>query len=164
VVLPLPRGMAMAKRPPSSTACSILAMCHKLDRACRNMRDAVRLQELEQMQQRLLEGYLAGAVEKEPFTTRTAALKAEADRVREKLAAAQTTGAEVGEHVVEMWDFAQDAARRWMVSQTPARREILTRALLKRSLSATSLVTIKRKPFDMLAEGLSVETPRGDWT
>lgn len=121
-----------------------------------------RLGELEQMQQRLLDGYLAGAIEKNAFTAKTAELKVEADQLQARLADAKTPGADVGEHVLALFDFAQDAARAWAVSGKDARRAILGRALLKRCLSATSLVTTKRKPFDVLAEGPFLKKSRSD--
>ena len=121
-----------------------------------------RVTELEQMQQRLLDGYLAGAVDKEAFTAKSAELKMESERLRERLADAKPPGEEVGQHVVAVFDFAQDAAETWTVSGADARRAILARVLLKRSLSATSLVTTKRKPFDVLAEGPFSEKTRGD--
>lgn len=121
-----------------------------------------RLTELEQMQQRLLDAYLAGAVEKEAFTAKTAEMKAEMDRLQERLADAKAPGDEVGQCVLEVFDFAQDAAKNWTVSGVDARRTILGRVLLKRSLSATSLETTKRKPFDVLAERPFSDKTRGD--
>lgn len=114
------------------------------------------------MQQRLLDGYLAGAIEKNAFTAKTAEIKVESERLRERLADAKAPGADVGEHSLALFDFAQDAAREWTVSGKDARRAILGRALLKRSLGAASLVTTKRKPFDALAEGPFLEKSRGD--
>jgi len=44
-----------------------------------------------------------------------------------------------------------------------ARRAILGRALLKRCLASASLVTTKRKPFDVLAERPLFEKSRANW-
>lgn len=122
-----------------------------------------RLTELEQIQQRLLDAYLVGAVEKDAFTARSGEMKIEEGRLQERLGDAKSAGKEVGQCVLEVFDFAQDAAKSWTVSGTEARRTILGRVLLKRSLSATSLVTTKRKPFDVLAERPISEKTRGDW-
>ncbi len=127
-----------------------------------NRQGRKRLAELEQMQQRLLDGYLAGAIEKNAFTAKTTEIKLETERLRERLADAKAPGADVGEHVLALFDFAQNAAREWTVSGKDARRAILGRALLKRSLGSASLVTTKRKPFDALAEGPFLEKSRGD--
>jgi hypothetical protein len=58
--------------------------------------------------------------------------------------------------------LAQEAAERWRVSNKESRRELLDRILLNKTLNATSLVTTKRKPFDVLAEGLTLKESRGD--
>ncbi|GIK15156.1 MAG: hypothetical protein BroJett003_01200 [Planctomycetota bacterium] len=130
----------------------------------RNRQARKRLTELDQMQQRLLDGYLGGAIEKEAFTAKTTEMKAEAERVRQQLDGAGTCGDEVGQHVLALFDFAQNAGQDWGVSGKDARRAILGRVLLKRSLSDVSLVTTKRKPFDVLIEGLDLSKSRGDST
>ncbi|MCS7033343.1 MAG: hypothetical protein NZ561_05015, partial [Phycisphaerae bacterium] len=66
-------------------------------------------------------------------------------------------------HVLALFDFAQNASRDWGVSGKDARRAILGRVLLKRSLSDVSLVTTKKKPFDVLVEGPLLNKSRGDW-
>lgn len=66
------------------------------------------------------------------------------------------------EHAVEAFDLAQTAAERWRVSTEDDRRAILERVLLNRTLFATSLVTTKRKPFDVLAEGPILQQSRGE--
>jgi len=65
------------------------------------------------------------------------------------------------ETVLEVFDLAQVAAERWEVLDKAGRREILDTVLLKRTLSDTSLVTTKRKPFDVFAEGLLLKESRG---
>lgn len=121
-----------------------------------------RLAELEQMQQRLLDGYLAGVVEKDVFSTRSAEMKAETERLQDRLADGKGPGTEVGEFIMTMFDVAQNAAEEWRVSQADERRALLRRVLLKRSLSATSLVTTKKRPFDVFAEGPKFDQSRGD--
>ena len=121
-----------------------------------------RLTEIDQMQQRLLDGYLAGGVDKEVFTAKSTELKIEIGRLRERLADAKAPGAEFSQYVLEAFEFSQTAAECWGVSRTDARRAILTRAHQKRSLSATSLVTTKRRPFDVFAEGPNLDSNRGD--
>ena len=44
-----------------------------------------------------------------------------------------------------------------------AKRAILEAVSLNRLLSDVSLVTVKRKPFDILAKQPSVQQGRGDW-
>ncbi|HQL76134.1 MAG TPA: recombinase family protein [Phycisphaerae bacterium] len=121
-----------------------------------------RLTELDQMQTRLMDAYLSGAIEKEPFTAKTTEMKVEAERLREQLDGAGTCGEEVGQNVLALFDFAQNAGQNWGVSGKDARRAILGRVLLKRSLSDVSLVTTKKRPFDVLVEGPFSDQSRGD--
>ena len=121
-----------------------------------------RLTELEQMHQRLLDGYLAGAVEKDLFTAKAAEIKVEIDLIKERLADARLPDADVGEHILATFDFAQNAAQDWAVSGKDDRRKILCRVLLKRSLSDVTLVTTKKKPFDVLVKGPFSGETRGE--
>ena len=91
-------------------------------------------------------------------------MKIEGQCLRERLADAKALGTELGRKTLEAFEFAQNAAECWTVSGTDARRAILSRALLKRSLIAISLETTKRKPFDVLVEGPALEKSRGDKT
>ena len=51
----------------------------------------------------------------------------------------------------------------WPVTGSWLRRELLNAVCLNRSLTDLSLETTKRKPFDILAEGLEIKKSRGDW-
>ena len=62
-----------------------------------------------------------------------------------------------------VFDFSQNLANLWRGSNYAVRREILECVSLNRLLSDTSLYLEKRKPFDILAEGLSFKDGRGDW-
>ncbi|MBI1338282.1 MAG: hypothetical protein GC164_15170 [Phycisphaera sp.] len=109
--------------------------------------------DLEAMQQRLLDAYLAGAVDKNTFTAKTLKHKEEVDKVEADIQTSRATPLTGLEQAVEAFDLAQTAAERWRVSTKDERRAILEQVLLNRTLFATSLVTTKRKPFDVLAEG-----------
>ena len=65
---------------------------------------------------------------------------------------------------VRLFDWSQRAADLWVGSNNTTRREILDSICLNRTVSNTSLVTEKRKPFDVFAEGLDSENSRGDKT
>lgn len=62
-----------------------------------------------------------------------------------------------------MFEFSQKAANLWRGSNNGVRREILDAVCLNRLLSDVTLVTTKRKPFDILAERPVLENTRGDW-
>ncbi len=119
--------------------------------------------DLEAMQQRLLDAYLAGAVDKNTFTAKTALHKEELDRIEADIQTSRAAPLTGLEQAVEAFDLAQTAAERWRVSTKEERRAILEAVLLNRTLNATSLVTTKRKPFDVLAEGPILKQSRGDW-
>ena len=118
--------------------------------------------DLEAMQQRLLDAYLAGAVDKNTFTAKTALHKEELDRIEADIQTSRAAPLTGLEQAVEAFDLAQTAAERWRVSTKEERRAILEAVLLNRTLNATSLVTTKRKPFDVLAEGPILKQSRGD--
>jgi len=68
-----------------------------------------------------------------------------------------------GDAALEIYDWSQNAAEIWRGSNSALRREILDSVCLNRALSDVSLVTTKRKPFDVIAELLEMKKSRGDW-
>ena len=60
------------------------------------------------------------------------------------------------------FQWSQRAAELWLGSNTRVRREMLDLICLNRTLGDVSLVTTKRKPFDLLAKGLNFNDSRGD--
>jgi hypothetical protein len=66
------------------------------------------------------------------------------------------------ETAVALFDWTQNAANTWLGSNNSIRREILDLVCLNRTLTDVTLVTTKRKPFDVFAEGLVLENSRGD--
>lgn len=122
-----------------------------------------RLVDLEAMQQRLLDAYLAGGVDKNTFTAKSTQFKDEIEKAQADVQTSKAQPLTGFETVLEVFDLAQVAAERWEVLDKAGRRDILETILLKRTLSDTSLVTTKRKPFDVFAEGLLLKESRGDW-
>lgn len=118
--------------------------------------------ELATMQDRLLNAYLAGTVEEVVFTAKSNELKAEAATADESMALLGDAATDRGEMALALFDWAQNAADRWLGSNNAIRREILDSICLNRTLSDVSLVTTKRKPFDVFAERLDLENSRGD--
>ncbi|MCC7408375.1 MAG: recombinase family protein, partial [Phycisphaeraceae bacterium] len=104
--------------------------------------------DLEAMHQRLLDAYLAGTVDKNTFTAKTTQFKEEVDKVEADIQTSKARPLTGLEQAIEAFDLAQNAAERWRVSNKADRRELLEAILLNRTLSDTSLVTTKRKPFD----------------
>jgi hypothetical protein len=123
---------------------------------------AKRKSELATMQDRLLNAYLAGTVEEDVFNAKSNELKAEAAKAGEALAQMGDAAPGRGETALALFDWSQRAADLWRGSNNSLRREILDSVCLNRTLSDVSLVTTKRKPFDVFAERPSLENSRGD--
>ncbi len=114
---------------------------------------AKRKGDLEGMQERLLNAYLAGAVDDETFHRKTADLKAERDMVEKGLESRGDTVRARGDMALRIYDWCHRLPEVWRGSNTAARRAILETVCLNRTLDDVSLCLEKRKPFDWLAEG-----------
>ena len=123
---------------------------------------AKRKSELATMQDRLLNAYLAGTVEEAVYKAKSNELKAQAATTDEALAQLGDVDPGRGETALALFDWTQRAADVWLGSNNRVRREILDSVCLNRSLSDVNLVTTKRKPFDVFAERLEMESSRGD--
>ncbi|WP_425618779.1 recombinase family protein [Anatilimnocola sp. NA78] len=115
---------------------------------------AKRRSELAAMQDRLLNAYLAGSIDEAIYKSKTNELKAQQAQVDESLATVGGADCIRGEVALAIYDFTQNASERWRGSNNLIRREILDLVCLNRTLSDVNLVTTKRKPFDVFAEGL----------
>ncbi len=121
-----------------------------------------RRSELATMQDRLLNAYLAGTVDEAVYKAKTSELKSEDATTGESLAALGDVDPARGKTAMALFDFAQNAAEMWRGSNNAVRREILDLVCLNRTLTDLTLVAPKRKPFDVLAEGLILKNSRGD--
>lgn len=123
---------------------------------------AKRQAELKSMQDRLLNAFLATSIDQATFDAKSAELRDEIARVRESEAALAKLDPRCAESALAVFDWSQNAAQTWRGSNNAVRREILDAICLNRAVSDVTLVTVKRKPFDILAEGLSLKKSRGD--
>ncbi len=123
---------------------------------------AKRKSELATMQGRLLNAFLAGTVEEDIYKVKSNELKVEAAKADDVLAQLGDAPSSWGETAMALFDWSQGAADLWQGSNNALRREILDSVCLNRTLSDVSLVTTKRKPFDVFAERLDLEKSRGD--
>ena len=114
------------------------------------------------MQDRLLNAYLVGTVEEAIFNAKSASLRDEVATVQEALDCLGNVDAGCADAAVAIFDWSQNAAEIWRGSNNAVRREILDCVCLNRTLSDVSLYTVKRKPFDILAEGPVLKKSRGD--
>lgn len=123
---------------------------------------AKRKAELATMQDRLLNAYLAGNVDEAVHKAKCTELKGEAAKTDESLTKMQTIAPGRGEAAVALFDWTQRAADHWRGSNNATRRQILDAVCLNRTLTDLTLVTTKRKPFDVFAERPQMENSRGD--
>jgi hypothetical protein len=86
----------------------------------------------------------------------------EKTKADESLAQLGDMGSGRGETVVALFDWSQQIADLWCGTNNALRREILDSVCLNCTLGDVSLVTTKRKPFDVFAERLDLENSRGD--
>ncbi len=131
--------------------------------AQRRRRLSKRRTELANMQDRLLNGYLAGAIEEAAFAAKSAELKVLQEEVEKGLDEANVDDPLLQERALGLFDFSQNLVDIWHGSNWRRRREVLECISLNRTLSDVSLALAKRKPFDVLAERPSLRFGRGDW-
>ncbi|WP_145376706.1 recombinase family protein [Symmachiella dynata] len=123
---------------------------------------AKRKTELANMQDRLLNAYLAGTIDEEAYKAKSNELKAETASADESLDKLGDVDPARGELAVTLFDWTQKAAEIWRGSNNTVRRDILDAVCLNRVVSDVNLVLEKRKPFDTLAERPDLENSRGD--
>ena len=118
--------------------------------------------ELANMQERLLNGFLAGAIDEAAFTAKSADLKAQQQEIERQADEAGQDDPQLAERALGLFDFSQNLVELWRGSNSAQKRELLEVVSLNRKVSDVSLVLIKRKPFDFLAERPFLKNSRGD--
>ncbi|GIX04905.1 MAG: hypothetical protein KatS3mg114_0774 [Planctomycetaceae bacterium] len=119
-----------------------------------------RLAEIEAMQERLLNAYLAGTINEATLAARQTQLRDESAAVAATLATCGDLGPEDVRTALGVFEFAQNAAQIWRGSKMDQKREILESVSLNRMLGDVTLVLEKRKPFDELAKRPLVTSSR----
>jgi site-specific DNA recombinase len=109
--------------------------------------------ELANMQDRLLNAYLAGSVPEETYKTKQDDLLTEVRTVESSLDGVGQADPQRGRAAVAIFDWTQNAAEIWRGSNNDDRRAILESVCLNRAVGPVSLALTKKKPFDILAEG-----------
>lgn len=123
---------------------------------------AKRRSELANMQDRLLNGYLAGTIDEAIYNAKSADLKRQAEEVERSLDEADNFEPAQAEAALTVFDFSQNLVDIWRGSNFAVRREILDCVSSNRTLSPVSLALTKRKPFDILAEGPILKKSRDE--
>ena len=123
-----------------------------------------RAAEIEAMQERLLNAYLAGTIDEKTLVAKQTQLRDESATVAATLATSGEVDAEDVRTALGVFQFAQNAAQIWRGSKMDQKREILDSLSLNRLLGDVTLVVEKRKPFDELVKRPRVTSSRGDRT
>ena len=92
---------------------------------------AKRRGELVNMQDRLLNAYLANKIDEMTFTAKTDELKAQRATVEEALASTEDVDEACAETALQLFDWSQQAADLWRGSNNAVRREILDAVLFE---------------------------------
>ena len=83
--------------------------------------------------------------------------------VKLRMEAAERGRAEDGDLAVRVFELSQALRDKWVTADIPEKRKLLEIVCLNWTLDGVNLVPTMRKPFDILAEGLLVQSGRGDW-
>ena len=113
------------------------------------------------MKDRLLNGYLAGAIEEAVLQTKQEELKRRLAEVEESLDRAKAIDPDAPQRALALFDFSQRLVESWHGSNSAVKREILEVVSLNRHVNDVTLVVEKRKPFDFIAERPFLKNGRG---
>lgn len=143
---------------------AVAAALEDIDTIVNDKRKAIsaRLAENKGMQERLMNGYLSGAIPENDFRAKNEELKAVRLNLEAEWASAGQFNPTNNQTALAAFDFCQKAVDLFHGSNYSTRREILDCVSSNHALSTQVLYISKRKPFDLLAEGPSFEIGRGD--
>ncbi len=133
---------------------AIRASFDNLGEVTRHQRQSLarRRMELKNMNDRLLNGYLSGAIEEAVMQAKQEELKRQLAEVEQSLDSAKDVAPDAPERALSLFDFSQRLVESWHGSNSALKREILEVVSLNRHANDVTLVVEKRKPFDFLAE------------
>ena len=121
------------------------------------------LSNLRQQQDELLNLRLLGEVEGETYTRKAAELREREEDMKLRVEAASRGRHETADLAIKVFELSQSLTNKWETADYAAKRRILEIICLNFTLDDVTLVPEMRKPFQILAEGLSVQSSRGDW-
>jgi DNA invertase Pin-like site-specific DNA recombinase len=120
--------------------------------------DVIRKQQDELLNLRLL-----GEIDSETLSRKNLELRDREAGLSLEIEACGRGRHENADIAVRAFELSQSVMDQWVTADYAAKRRYLEILVLNFSLVDVNLVPVWRKPFDMLAEGLSVQWSRGDW-
>ena len=118
---------------------------------------AIRKQEDELLNLRLL-----GEIESDTFAAKKTQLRDREARLNLEIEACGRGRHENADLAVKAFELSQTLRSKWLTADYGEKRRYLEIVVLNFSLDDVSLVPEWRKPFDILAKGLSIQSSRGD--
>jgi hypothetical protein len=116
-----------------------------------------------QQQDRLVNMRMFDEITAETFAAKSTELRDRAAALRLQLETTDRQHDEVGEIAVKALELSQSLTQKWVAAGYAEKRRILEIICLNFRLDDVTLVPTMRKPFDIVAKGLLMQSSRGDW-
>lgn len=110
----------------------------------------------------LLNLRLAEEIESETFSTKNKELQAREEKVALLIEANGRRRSENTDLAIKVFELSQSLIERWDKADIPEKRKLLEIVCLNFSLDDATLCIEMRKPFDVIAKGLSIHSGRGE--
>ena len=120
------------------------------------------LSSLRNQQDRLLNLRLLEEIEESTFAVKNRELRDRIARINLQLEGCDRNRVEQAELAMKAFELSQTLKDKWLTADVGAKRRLLEIVCLNFILDDVTLVPTIRKPFDVLAKGLSVSSSRGE--
>ncbi len=117
---------------------------------------------LRQQQDRLLNLRLLDEIDRDTFAAKNTELRDRIAEIALRIESADRSRSEQAELAERVFELSQALEEKWLTADFAAKRQLLDIVFLNFTLDGVSLCYELRKPFDMLVEGLTVPSDRGD--
>jgi site-specific DNA recombinase len=114
-------------------------------------------------QNRLVDMRIEEEIDAELFAAKQTALRDRIASLKLQLDVIDRSHDEMCDLAVKVFELSQALHQKWLTADYATKRRILEIVFLNCRLDDATLVPTIRKPFDVLAEGLFVQSSRGDW-
>jgi hypothetical protein len=96
------------------------------------------------------------------FASKSTELRDRMARLTLEMEAADRGSSEQADLAIKVFELSQTLVQKWLTADFSAKRQLLEIVFLNFKLDGVTLCYETRKPFDVLAKGLSVPLNRGD--